>query len=115
MKPNRKQGIPIMFKKITIALLASTLIGAPAFAKNTILGSQATQPAAKSTINMTSPAKVKIAKVSKVKKHKAKKIKVAKHAIHAKHVKHVKHVKHAPAGKHIVHATTKQTMPSHNN
>ena len=93
-----------MFKKITIALLASSLLSAPVFAQST-MRAQSGAPATAITIKHAKSASTK-AHVVKVKKHKAKKIKIAKHK-HAKHVVIAKHSKHI--------ATTKPTTPAHHN
>ena len=98
-----------MFRKITVALLATTLLATPVFAQSSISAARApaTQPAKvpvmKTTINTAKPvfAKAhKIHKVVKVKKHKVKKLKVAKHM---------------PVAKHVVHVTAKPATPSHHN
>jgi len=93
-----------MFKKITIALIASALMGTPVFAQST-MRTQNGAPATAVTINHAKPA-VKTHTV-KVKKHKVKKVKIARHVKHAKHAVIVKH------GKHV--ATTKPTMPTRHN
>ena len=107
-----------MFRKITIALLASTLIATPVLAQSTVPAPKApaSQPVkataattVKTTASAVKPGFMQVGKVSKVKKHKVKKLKIAKH------VKMTKHVKHAPKIKHPVHATTKPVMPSPHN
>ena len=105
-----------MFRKITIALLASTLIAAPVLAQSTMSAAPApvSQPV-KSTAVKTNAhtaktifAKAhvkahKVTKISKVKKHKVKKVKVAKH------------VNHVVVAKHRSHANAKTSTPSHQN
>jgi hypothetical protein len=107
-----------MFKKITLALLASTLLAVSVLAQNTNSAARvpASHPATTVKPTISAPANVKIAKVTKVKKHKVKKHKIAKH--HTRHIKHVKHVKpinHPGASKRVFNAASKQSMPSHNN
>ena len=101
-----------MFRKLTIALLATTLLAAPVLAQSTMgtAGAPATQPAktvaVKTTAHTAKPifAKAhKATKISKVKKHKVKKIKVAKH------------VKHMTVSKHRIHMSAKPAAPSHQN
>jgi hypothetical protein len=105
----------VMFRKLTIALLATTLLAAPVLAQSTMgtAGAPATQPAkivAVKTTAHTAPifAKAhvkthKVTKISKVKKHKVKKVKVAKH------------VKHMTVSKHRIHMSAKPAAPSHQN
>lgn len=95
-----------MFKKITVALIASTLFAAPIYAQST-MRSQNGAPATVGKITTAKPVFAKAQKTVKVKKHKVKKVKIGKH------VKHVKHVSVAKHGKHF--ATTKPTMPAHHN
>ncbi len=99
-----------MFKKLTIALLATTLLAGPVLAQSTMAPAPATQPAktvaVKTTGHTAKPifAKAhKATKISKVKKHKVKKIKVAKH------------VKHMAVSKHRIHVSGKPATPSHQN
>ena len=101
-----------MFRKITVALLASTLIAAPVFAQSTVPSARApaTQaikiPVTKTTIKSAKPVFAKahiVHKVAKVKKHKVKKLKVTKHA------------KHMPVAKHVIHVTAKPATPTHHN
>jgi hypothetical protein len=92
-----------MFRKITVALLATTLIAAPVFAQSTM--STARAPATQA-VNTAKPVFAKAHathKVVKVKKHKVKKIKVAKHA------------KRMHVAKHAVHAAAKPATPTHHN
>lgn len=74
-----------MFKKLTIALIASTLLAAPALAQTPMTSPRA--PATAVKVDATKPvfAKAHKAKVGKVKKHKVKKLKITKHAKHSKH------------------------------
>jgi hypothetical protein len=101
-----------MFRKLTIALLATTLLASPVLAQSTMATAPApaTQPAkivaVKTTGHTAKPifAKAhKATKISKVKKHKVKKVKVAKH------------VKHMTVSKHRVHVSAKPATPSHQN
>ena len=105
-----------MFRKITVALLATTLFAAPVLAQSTMSTASAPvsqpvkTPTAKTTVNTAKPifAKAhvkahKVTKISKVKKHKVKKVKVAKH------------VKHMVVVKHHMHANAKPSTPSHQN
>ena len=101
-----------MFKNLTVALLATTLLAGPVLAQSTMSAAPApaTQPvkapAVKTTVTTAKPifAKAhKATKVSKVKKHKVKKLKVAKH------------VKHMTVAKHRNHANVKSTTPSLHN
>jgi hypothetical protein len=101
-----------MFRKITIALLASTLIAVPVFAQSTMSTARApaTQPAkifvVKTTTNTNKPVFAKahaVHKVAKVMKHKVKKINVAKHA------------KHMTVKKHVIHLSAKPATPAHHN
>jgi len=101
-----------MFRKITIALLAGTLLAGPVLAQSTMSTARApaTQPAkvvaVKTTVITAKPIFAKAHKatnVSKVKKHKVKKVKVAKH------------VKHMTVVKHRIHASAKPATPSHHN
>ena len=80
-----------MFRKLTVALLATTLFVGPVLAQSTMATAPApaTQPAktpaVKTTVTTAKPifAKAhKAAKISKVKKHKVKKIKIAKQRNH---------------------------------
>lgn len=101
-----------MFRKITIALLAGTLLAGPVLAQSTMSTARApaTQPVKTVTIKATGHtakpifAKAhKVTKISKVKKHKVKKVKVAKH------------VKHLTVAKHRLHVSSKPATPSHHN
>jgi hypothetical protein len=106
-----------MFRKITVALLATALLATPVFAQSTMSSGRApaTQPAknfaVKTTGHTAKPifAKAhnskahKAATISKVKKHKVKKVKVAKH------------VKHMTVAKHRIHVSANHATPSHHN
>ena len=94
-----------MFKKLTIALIASSLLAAPVFAQSTVR-TQNGAPATAVAITHVKPAAAKV-HVVKVKKHKVKKVKIAKH------VKLAKHVVVAKPAKHV--ATAKPTMPARHN
>jgi hypothetical protein len=87
-----------MLRKISAALIAATLSGAPAFAQSTMIATRApaTQPAkipALKTIKMSAKptvAKVhKASKIGKIKKHKVKKqklVKMSKPMLPKKHI-----------------------------
>jgi len=91
-----------MFRKLAIALVASTLVAGPVFAQNTSTstptgGAVATQPA---TNAPTAPVVKKV-------KHARKHMKgMQRHSgLHAKHIKRVKHAKHAKVSKrHLAQA-----------
>jgi len=103
-----------MFSKITVALLAVTLLAVPAMAQSTMVSPRApaTQPvkipALKSHAAMARVHDAHAIKVVKVKKHKHKKLKVAKHAVHGKHVVHAKHLT-------FKRTEAKPLTPSHQN
>ena len=103
-----------MFRKITVALLATTLFAAPVLAQSTMVAPRApvTQPvkgpAVKTSAITAKPAFAKAnktVKITKVKKHQVKKHAVKKHKV-------VKHSKVTSTGKHI---TGKSSTPSHHN
>jgi hypothetical protein len=84
-----------MFKTFTAALIAASMLTAPAFAQGT-----APAPTAPATQMTKAPA----AKVVKAKKH----VKVTKHAHVRKHVKHVRYARHGRH--HVKHVSAK---PAH--
>ena len=75
-----------MFKKVAVALVAASLLAAPAFAQGTM--SSNTTPAV--AHNTKAAVKHKVA----VKSHKMKRHASLHHRKHVKHVKHVKQAKH---------------------
>jgi hypothetical protein len=99
-----------MFRNLTIALLATTLLAAPVLAQTTSLTARgpATQPVKIPMIKPTAtttaePVAAKLHKIVRIKKHNVKKVKVAKH------------VKHSQGAKHRIHFSGKPAMPSHQN
>jgi len=83
-----------MLKTFTAALIAASMLTAPAFAQGT-----APAPSAPATQVTKAPA----AKVVKAKKHAVKK--------HAHVRKHVRHVRHARHGRHHVKQVTAKPAP----
>jgi hypothetical protein len=83
-----------MFKTFTAALIAASMLTAPAFAQGT-----APAPTAPATQMTKAPA----AKVVKAKKH----VKVTKHAHVRKHVRHVRYARHGRH--HVKHVSAKPT------
>ena len=96
-----------MFRTIAVALLASTLLAAPAFAQGTAVAPKA--PATHSAVHSGHDAMAKVTKAKKVSKHKVKKAKVS----HVRHINHVKHAKHATV-RHMARANWKQATPTNN-
>ena len=101
----RDKGNSIMFRKLTVALIASALLAAPVLAQTTMPSTRA--PATAVKITHAKPVFAKAHKVTKIKKHKAKKVKAAKHT------KHVKHMPIAKHGKHFV--TSRPATHTHHN
>ena len=89
-----------MFKNLSAALIAASLIAGPALAQG---NAPTTAPAT------TTPAKIvkhdATAKVKKSKRHVSHAVKHRKHIAHVKHVKKIKHVR--VHGKHVAKHTAK--------
>ena len=83
-----------MFRKLAVALVATSLLAGPVLAQGTSTAPASTsQPVAKAdTAKSNKTANVKHA--GKTTKHTAKMLKHRKHFAHVKHVKHVKHANH---------------------
>jgi hypothetical protein len=82
-----------MFRKLAVALVATSLLAGPVLAQTP--GSTGTAPATTGQPTVKADVKVKTTemKVNKTKKHVAKIRHHRKHFAHVKHVKHVKHLK----------------------
>jgi|SRR3954453_6957420 hypothetical protein len=93
--PERHKRKKTMFKTFTAALIAASMLTAPAFAQGT-----APAPSAPATQMTKAPA----TKVVKTSKHKVK-----KHAHVRKHVKQVRHARHGRH--HVKHVSVKK--PAH--
>jgi len=98
-RPPLSKGSIAMFKKIAVALVAASLLAAPAFAQGNAQGS--------ATPAVTQHTKAAVKHKVAVKAHKVKRHASLHHRKHVKHVKqarhHVKSVKHhASRVKHYV-------------
>jgi hypothetical protein len=113
-----------MFKKIAVALVAATMLTAPALAQGGADTKTGQTPAAASTATtkvVAAKPKLKSAKVKAGKRYAVRHHRHVRHVAHVKHVKYVKsaayapkhygakhhvaHVKHAPYVKSAVHGS----------
>lgn len=97
-----------MLRKFAVALLAATVLGAPAFAEGSSVSKATDKPAAAASTTAPKVSAKPTLKSAKVRKGH-------RHVVHAKHIKHVKHVNTAQSvygAKHHVRHIARKPAPT---